>query len=472
MKRLNSSQTSLLLSALSLGLTLIPIGIATVILGYILGDNPCILCWQERIAIILLSLCALYMSRYGLRLKYISTYYVICIYGLWLSILHSSVHIGQDIGQGFGGLILGAHAYTWGVFLFIANLLIMSLLIGFSNEDSLKNTTRVRWGTFHKVSGYSFIIVISLNVIQAFTQVGPPPYIGQASPKNFSYDLSKTVWTTKHWPTWSHFSFRANNYIEQPEFTTLTANENTKLEHANELLKIENTDLPANVTGRVTAISYDEKRSVIAIATNKNWIYLLDKTASKILSQYKVDPKFDKDVNNISGVFFDKNREVIVTSVYKSYVKLSVDDSYRMKEVGRGNLKTVRASKSYIGSSALSLLDNEYLTLSLPNKVNDFIVLSRFSRKDMMLNAEQIISMKTKEVPIITGMEVTDNAIILLNNSGKQLIVLDKESNKPINVYDIDDVNNPQGVTIISNKVLITDEDSGNKIVKTYLLPI
>lgn len=143
-----------------------------------------------------------------------------------------------------------------------------------------------------------------------------------------------------------------------------------------------------------------------------------------------------------------------------------------MKEVGRGNLKTVRASKSYIGSSALSLLDNEYLTLSLPNKVNDFIVLSRFSRKDMMLNAEQIISMKTKEVPIITGMEVTDNAIILLNNSGKQLIVLDKESNKPINVYDIDDVNNPQGVTIISNKVLITDEDSGNKIVKTYLLPI
>ena len=472
MKRLNSSQIPLFLSALSLGLTVIPIGIATVILGYILGDNPCILCWQERIAIILLSLCALYMSRYGLRLKYISTYYFICIYGLWLSILHSSVHLGQDIGQGFGGLILGAHAYTWGVLLFIANLIIMSLLLGFSNEDTLKNTTQIHWGKFHKFSGYSFIIVIFLNVIQAFTQVGPPPYIGQGSPQSFSYDLSKTVWTTKHWPTWSHFSFRANNYIEQPEFNTLTANVNTKLEHANELLKIENTDLPADVIGRVTAISYDEKKSVVVIATNKNWIYLLDNTISKILSSYNVDPKFDKDVSNISGVFFDKNGEIIVTSAYKSYVKLSVDDLYRMKEVGRGNLKTVRANKSYIGSSALSLLDNEYLTLSLPNKVNKNIVLSRFSRKDIMLNAEQIMPIKTKDAPIITGMTVTDKAIILLNNSGKQLIFLDKKSNKPINVYDIDDANNPQGMTIIFNKVLITDEDSGKKIVKTYLLPI
>ncbi|EAR56149.1 putative ATP /GTP binding protein [Photobacterium sp. SKA34] len=382
------------------------------------------------------------------------------------------MHLGQDIGQGFGGLILGAHAYTWGVLLFIANLLIMSLLLGFSNEDTLKNTTQIQWGNFHKFSGYSFIIVIFLNVIQAFTQVGPPPYIGQGSPQSFSYDLSKTVWKTKHWPTWSHFSFRANNYIEQPEFNTLTANVNTKLEHANELLKIENTDLPADVIGRVTAISYDEKRSVVVIATNKNWIYLLDNTISKILSSYNVDPKFDKDVSNIAGVFFDKNGEIIVTSAYKSYVKLSVDDLYRMKEVGRGNLKTVRANKSYIGSSALSLLDNEYLTLSLPNKVNKYIVLSRFSRKDMVLNAEQIIPIKTKDAPVITGMTVTDKAIILLNNSGKQLIVLDKKSNKPINVYDIDDANNPQGMTIIFNKVLITDEDSGKKIVKTYLLPI
>ena len=164
MKLLNRFQVSFLSSVLSLGFNCIPIGIATIILSYTLGDNPCIICWEERIAIILISLNFLIISRYGLRLKYICTFYIICIYGFWLSIYNSSAHLHQDIGQGFGGLVLGAHEYIWGVLLFISTLLIMSFLIGFSDDEGLISSTYIRWGLIQKLSGYSFIFIASLNV--------------------------------------------------------------------------------------------------------------------------------------------------------------------------------------------------------------------------------------------------------------------------------------------------------------------
>ncbi|EIU1791711.1 disulfide bond formation protein B, partial [Salmonella enterica] len=31
---------------------IVPVGIACIVLGYCMGDNPCILCWEERIAMI------------------------------------------------------------------------------------------------------------------------------------------------------------------------------------------------------------------------------------------------------------------------------------------------------------------------------------------------------------------------------------------------------------------------------------
>ncbi|PSV95497.1 GTP-binding protein [Photobacterium angustum] len=468
MKLLNRFQVSFLSSVLSLGFNCIPIGIATIILSYTLGDNPCIICWEERIAIILISLNFLIISRYGLRLKYICTFYIICIYGLWLSIYHSSAHLHQDIGQGFGGLVLGAHEYIWGVLLFISTLLIMSFLIGFSDDEGLISSTYIRWGLIQKLSGYSFIFIASLNVIQAFTQVGPPPFIGQSNPESFSYSLSDTVWSTKHWPSISSFSFRGSNYIEQPNFDKLKVDDDTKLEDGKIITPNNIIDLPSGVNGRITGITYSKEYNIIAFSTNKNWVYIVDSKFSKILSKYKIDSKFSTDVNNISGISIYKNRYLIVNSTYKSYVKLSIDKLFKMKEISRGNLNTIRAKNSYIGSSAVD--NKEYLTLSLPNKFNKKLVLSHFSLEDMILNSENIISLNTVVTPSITGMAIRGNNMFLLNNSGKQLIIIDKNTSKILKKYDLGNTNNPQGITVTSNKVLISDQKNGKNTIKSYLI--
>ncbi|MGS8565603.1 disulfide bond formation protein B [Salmonella enterica] len=57
---------------------IVPVGIACIVLGYGMGDNPCILCWEERIAMILAALTMIFITRYGLQLRYIGTLVLIC----------------------------------------------------------------------------------------------------------------------------------------------------------------------------------------------------------------------------------------------------------------------------------------------------------------------------------------------------------------------------------------------------------
>ena len=47
----------------------IPVGIANVWLGYVVGESPCVLCWWERIGMILVGLLELFILRYGPRLR-------------------------------------------------------------------------------------------------------------------------------------------------------------------------------------------------------------------------------------------------------------------------------------------------------------------------------------------------------------------------------------------------------------------
>ncbi|WP_243879959.1 disulfide bond formation protein B [Shewanella algae] len=46
----------------------LPVGIACFFFGFILLDNPCAFCWQERTAMILVALTALYIVQGGIPL--------------------------------------------------------------------------------------------------------------------------------------------------------------------------------------------------------------------------------------------------------------------------------------------------------------------------------------------------------------------------------------------------------------------
>ena len=112
----NALYTPLTLAVL--GLVVGPIGIAVFVLGFGLGDSPCVLCWAQRTGMVLIALTGLFVIRFGPRPRYIGLAVLLAGFGLYMGLRHSSLHLWRDVGQGFSAEILGAHTYTWSMFIY------------------------------------------------------------------------------------------------------------------------------------------------------------------------------------------------------------------------------------------------------------------------------------------------------------------------------------------------------------------
>ena len=56
-----------LLALAVLVITVVPVGLATFWLGFVRGDSPCVMCWEQRIGMLLLALTGLFILRFGPR---------------------------------------------------------------------------------------------------------------------------------------------------------------------------------------------------------------------------------------------------------------------------------------------------------------------------------------------------------------------------------------------------------------------
>ena len=59
----NSVYTLLALAVL--GIAALPVGIAVFVLGFVYGDSPCVMCWEQRTGMALIALIGLFILRYG-----------------------------------------------------------------------------------------------------------------------------------------------------------------------------------------------------------------------------------------------------------------------------------------------------------------------------------------------------------------------------------------------------------------------
>ena len=112
-----------------LALVVGPIGTAVFVLGFVQGDSPCILCWAQRTAMVLVAVAGLFILRYGPRPRYVGLAMLVATWGVYMGIRHSALHLARDIGQGFSLSILGAHTYTWSFFIFWATLVLVGGLV-------------------------------------------------------------------------------------------------------------------------------------------------------------------------------------------------------------------------------------------------------------------------------------------------------------------------------------------------------
>lgn len=200
-----------LFAAAALALIALPVGIACIVLGFGMGDSPCIMCWHERFCMVAISFMALIIVRYGFKVKYLAGIIFIACLGLYDGLTHYSLdglYGGYlDIKQGFGLEILGAHTQFWVVVVhfFVILFLGVILFMGKNVGSIMKKSENGEYGDvlpsfmLGKIAVVTFVIIMAFNLVQAFITAGPPPYLASATPSRMSVDPSKWFWELDHW---------------------------------------------------------------------------------------------------------------------------------------------------------------------------------------------------------------------------------------------------------------------------------
>ncbi len=145
-----------ILACAVLALTVIPVGGAVFVLGFIRGDSPCVMCWEQRTAMVLIALIGLFVLRYGPRPKYIGLAVLVGAWGLHMGTRHASLHAMRDVGQGFSVEILGAHTYVWAAFIFMVCIVMMGVLL-----MSLKHVETSQFSTPPRLAGKTLDVGVS-----------------------------------------------------------------------------------------------------------------------------------------------------------------------------------------------------------------------------------------------------------------------------------------------------------------------
>jgi disulfide bond formation protein DsbB len=84
----------IILTIAVLALSVIPVGAVVFLLGFVFGDSPCVMCWEQRVGMLIIALIGLFVLRYGPKPKYIGLSLLVGAYGIF----HPSAcrHHSQD----------------------------------------------------------------------------------------------------------------------------------------------------------------------------------------------------------------------------------------------------------------------------------------------------------------------------------------------------------------------------------------
>ncbi|GAB4232464.1 MAG: disulfide bond formation protein B [Chlamydiales bacterium] len=132
------------------------------------NEEPCPLCYLQRIAMISISCCAAFNLLFGVRLYHYSLAIVFSLFGATVAVRQILLHICPGFPQ-FGVPFWGLSLYTWSFLSFVGSLLGASLLVGFYEEEQ---TPLVPLSLIEKVAiSWLFLIVLG-NCISTLIDCG------------------------------------------------------------------------------------------------------------------------------------------------------------------------------------------------------------------------------------------------------------------------------------------------------------
>ncbi|BCX79548.1 disulfide bond formation protein B [Campylobacter sp. 19-13652] len=481
----------------------LPVGIANFYLGYVVGEGPCTLCWQERIGMVVTGVAGILILRYGLKLRYIAAVFISGGYGMFMTLRHTSFMSSRDMGMGFGGDIFGAHTYTWGVLVYWVVIIFMGVLLllvkkGDFKDEITSNDTKIKpLSAYSKFVIFLSFIVIASNAVQAFISAGPPPFVGKGSPERIS--LEKNTWILNVWPKLKKpLSFTGANVVETPymagvnEASAIKFDKNPQNGAFSELLAtpkiINSKKLPFKATGifdkgGASGLAYDALNNEFAVVNSDGGVYFIDENLNPTASAI-IDMPNGRNLKLLADATF-VNGTLIITGINKTLVAIKRAskeqvDTYKEWvtlrnttgglvlpwQQDRPYVLTVRAKKSYVATLA-SEPNNHYMyMLSVPNEKSKKQTLIKIDTNDRLLSAETPLN---SAVPLKDGRDLGDYYITAAAFSGDMLYAysknyntlmqINKDSAKVLKAYGMPDVGDVMSMEIVDEKLYLLSKN-------------
>ena len=480
-----------LVSLAVLALTVIPVGGAVFILGFGAGDSPCVMCWEQRIGMVIIALIGLFVLRFGPRPKYVGLSVLVAAWGMFMALRHASLHAARDIGQGFSIEVLGAHTYTWALLIYWICVITMGILLMVTREADLSGVVRVP-SRLERLAMQVFLVVVAANVVQAFASTGPPPFLGQSDPVRFSFNPTHWVWSTEEW-SWSPISLRGRWAAEKADISGVNPDPDAgPLAGVTPLPILEQKKLETPLPGVSTGLAYEPNTDQFAVST-EHGIHVLDGSLRRVLRYTVLDPGYSVDLDRLADVAFLDSRTVMAVTENKSYVVLRENDradpvrNFRFftesrdqfDEVSRSRLTTVRARMMYVLSLAFDPSTQSIYTLTVPNSKIHRLVVSRFDRRDMTLSEEFALALpvggnlalkaagRSVDEFYVTAATAADGLLYAVSAAHNTLLVIDLAAHTLVAARSIPGLAQPVGIARKGDHLYILCRDSSVFVVAT-----
>jgi disulfide bond formation protein DsbB len=477
------------LSIAVLALTVIPVGVAVFVLGFVYGDSPCVMCWEQRTGMAIIALTGLFLLRYGPRPKYIGLATLVGAWGILMGMRHVGMHAARDVGQGFSLEILGAHTYTWALFIYWACVVTMGVLLTMTREDDFSDAPRTL-GPLDRLVMVVYLVVIAANAVQAFASTGPPPFMGQGDPVRFSFSPKHWVWSLEEYNP-APITLRGRWAIDKPDVAGLNADPAAgPLGNLPALPVKEQRKISLPLKGTVTDLAFDQGTDRFLLTTQSG-IYLTDGNLSNVVRYTVVDPGYSVDLGRFAGCAFLDSSTVMALGENKSYVILKENDKAdadknfrfflesfdRFDEVSRSRLGTVRARMMYAMSLAFDPIGKSIYTVTVPNSRVKRLVVSRFDRRDMTLSEEFNVALapdaglklagekRSLDEFYVTGIAVSDGRLFAVSAAHGTLLTIDLATHAVVAAHAVPGLGRPVGLAFKAGDLWAVDEDGNVSIV-------
>lgn len=514
---LNEKIFNIIMTTAVLLILVIPVGLACVYLGFYKGESPCLLCGHERFGMILVGILGIFMLRYGVKIKYIVSVFIVAFWFLFEGLRHVGNHGPRDVGMGFGEAMFGLHTYSWAFVVYWVVVLAMALMMLFIRGDNnlgkeifLKDLLIKDFSPYTKGVASLSLIIVLLNAFQFFFTNGIPPYGGSGSPARFTLNLGKAAsyWDDHHWyeGLFKNPTLLGQNQGPKPYVPGI--NENKKLKFNPNFADIPITNLGEKLSvldtkeigfkalsafnkGVAGGIAYDKARNEFAIISTGAAVYFTDENFKEAKEFAKIDQVNGMDIPISVDATFYASGKLVATAMNKTIWGIERTDNIDAKKQWKfirevkGNLmpmfggsrkpvQTTRAKRNYILSLAKDPDSIYAYMVSIKAVKSPKIALLKYDTTDSTISEETILlfsdeagakqGAKTSDF-YITGSDISNGKMFALSKNFNALVIIDLASKSIEKAFELPQIGDFHDIAIVDDKLFVLSRiDNKDKV--------